>query len=288
MTFSFNCSNAVKRNPYYLIESFTPPIVWEGVRRLLSRVRARRIRFAGHFNTWTEAEACSTGYASQGILDRTIEATRKVKSGKAAFERDGVAFDQMEYNFALAWALMRTAARHGRLHVLDVGGALGSTYFQSRPLINDASDVRWAIVEQPAHVEAGAKEFADRELTFHNTIDDARQHEEYDVCLLSGVIQCLPDPTEFINSIFKLRFPAIILDRTPFMLDGATRLTVQYVPEWIYPASYPAWFFSKKELLNIFKERYQLIGTWPALDNLHPEGGRAEYSGFLFELKEAP
>jgi putative methyltransferase (TIGR04325 family) len=265
------------------IEAMAPPILKELRRRFLSR---NQIRFVGDFKSWREAEAASAGYSAQVILDRTIQAARKVKSGRAVFERDAVAFDKIEYNFPLVWALMRVAARHGRLHVLDFGGALGSTYFQSRPLINAVSDLRWAIVEQPAHVAAGAKEFADGQLTFHNTIDNARQHEEYDVCLLSGVIQCLPDPLDFVRSILTLEFPTIILDRTPFMLNGATRLTVQYVPEWIYPASYPAWFFSEAKLLNIFTERYELMGTWPALDKLHPEGGRAEYRGFLFELKE--
>jgi hypothetical protein len=28
------------------------------------------------------------------------------------------------------------------------------------------------------------------------------------------------------------------------------------------------------------------MATWPALDKHHPEGGRAEYKGFLFELRK--
>ena len=135
-------------------------------------------------------------------------------------------------------------------------------------------------------MKAGAKEFANQELSFHWTIEEACRREAYDVLLLSGVIQCLPDPLSFLDSVIKRGIPSIILDRTPFMVDGVARLTVQHVPEWIYPASYPAWFFSEAELLARFAQNYDLIATWPALDRLHPEGGRAEYKGFLFELKK--
>jgi len=193
----------------------------------------------------------------------------------------------MEYNFPLAWALMRAAARNGRLHVLDFGGALGSTYFQSNTLVNATPHLKWAIVEQPAHVEAGSKEFGNEELSFYRTIEDACKSDEFDVLLLSGVLQCLPDPFGFIDSVVERRISSVILDRTPFMTNGITRLTVQHVPASIYPASYPAWFFSENELLAKFEKHYDRIATWPALDKHHPEGGRAEYKGFLFELKQS-
>jgi putative methyltransferase (TIGR04325 family) len=182
---------------------------------------------------------------------------------------------------------MRAAVRHGQLHVVDFGGALGSTYAQSRVLINAASDVCWAIVEQPAYAAAGAEEFGNHELSFHDSIDAARQHADFDVLLLSGVIQYLPDPLGFLDSVLALEFPTVILDRTPFMVDGVARLTVQHVPESIYPASYPAWFFSETELLAKVAAQYDLVASWPALDDLHPEGGRAEYKGFLFEAVTA-
>lgn len=265
-----------------ILKSLTPPLVLD----LIRRIQGTKIRFVGDFKSWGDAEAASTGYSAQVILDRTIQATRKVKNGEAAFERDGVTFSEMEYNFPLASPLMRAATRHGRLHVLDFGGALGSTYFQARALGNATPHLKWAIVEQPAHVEAGTKEFANQELSFHRTIEDACKHEQFDVLLLSGVIQCLPDPFGFLDSVLGRRISSVILDRTPFILNGVTRLTVQHVPECIYPASYPAWFFSEAELLDRFAQNYDLMATWPALDKHHPEGGRAEYKGFLFELRK--
>jgi putative methyltransferase (TIGR04325 family) len=243
------------------------------------------IRFSGDYASWAQAEAASRGYGTQEILHRTTQAARKVKSGQAAFERDGVAFEEMECHFPLAWALMRSAVRHRRLHVLDFGGSLGSVYFQLRHLIGSIPSLKWAVVEQPAHVKVGTQEFANNELSFHCTMEDACTDQRFDVLLLSGVLQCLPDPMGFLDAALAHGIPSIILERTPFMTDGKTRLTVQHVPKRIYPASYPSWFFSEKEVVGKLMKRYDKITDWPALDMHHPEGDRADYKGFLFELK---
>jgi putative methyltransferase (TIGR04325 family) len=147
-------------------------------------------------------------------------------------------------------------------------------------------DVKWAIVEQPAHVEAGTREFADAHLSFHSTIEEACEREQFEVLLLSGVLQCLQDPFQLLGSLLERQFPAIILDRTPFIVGDRRRLTVQHVPKCIYPATYPSWFFAESELLANFLKCYDKVATWPALDKHHPEGGRAQYKGFLFELKK--
>ncbi len=68
------------------------------------------------------------------------------------------------------------------------------------------------------------------------------------------------------------------------MENGLARLTIQHVPKWISPASYPAWFFSEKEFMAHFSLNYARIAEWSALDKHHPEGGRAQYKGFLLEL----
>jgi len=251
----------------------------------LRQLTGTKIRFAGDFKSWTDAEGVSTGYSSKEILEQTIKAVRRVRDGKAAFERDGVAFQAMERNSPLAWALKRVADRHGRLHIIDFGGSLGSTYHQMCATRASLVDVKWAIIEQPAHVDAGTREFANAELSFHTTIEEACMTDQFEVLLLSGVLQCLRDPFSFLHSVLDWKIPAIILDRTPFIIDGTTRLTVQHVPKRIYPASYPAWFFCEKQVLSKFANHYNQVATWPALDKHHPEGGRAHYKGFLFELK---
>jgi len=265
--------------------SVTPPILWKYARRSLGPLT--EIQFCGNFKSWSEAAKVSSGYDEQGILNKTIEAVRKVTNGQMAFERDGVPFHEMQHNFPLVWALMRAAGSYGRLHVLDFGGALGSSYYQSRQLLSSCSSLKWAVVEQPSHVAAGNKEFATSELAFYESIESACKENDYDVLLLSGVIQYLPDPLSFLSHVLDRRIPSIIVDRTPFIANGMSRLTVQHVPKRIYRACYPAWFLSEKDFIAKFVRQYERIATWPALDKHNPKGGRAEYKGFLFEFRKS-
>jgi putative methyltransferase (TIGR04325 family) len=71
----------------------------------------------------------STGYDSEIILEKTRDALLKVKNGEAAYERDSVLFDEIQYAWPLLTSLMWVAAQaKGILNVLDFGGSLGTTY----------------------------------------------------------------------------------------------------------------------------------------------------------------
>jgi putative methyltransferase (TIGR04325 family) len=266
--------------------ALTPPLVWEAARRRFARHRHDRIRFEGDYASWAEALEEAGSYDAPAILERTIEATRKVRRGEAAFERDGVVFTEPEVNYPLACALLRSAARHQRLHVLDFGGALGCTYDQLRPLLPVGLPVRWAIVEQPAHVAAGRHEFASGEISFHESIAAAGGAAGFDVLLLSGVLQCLPNPFGFVEDVAAMGFDTVVLDRTSFLTGGRSRLTVQRVPAAIYPASYPAWFLAD-DVMGPLLRLYVVVARWRALDDHHPEDGRAEWRGYLLERRPA-
>lgn len=273
------------------LRDLLPPAAVRVVRRLedvLARAtpyQPRRICFVGNFASWEDAERASRGYDDRVILDRTVAAARKVKAGEAAFERDSVTFAEPEFRYPLLWSLYRLALRNQRLRLIDFGGALASTYFQHRRVLPAVSDLHWAVVEQHGHVAVGAAEFATTELSFHGSIDNALTLGTFDGVLLSGVLQCLPQPYDFLEHLAGRGFDTLIFDRVPFMCDGRTRLTVQHVPPAIYPASYPAWFFSEQLFFARLLDRYDLIASWPALDQIEPAGGRAFYRGYLLERK---
>ena len=229
----------------------------------------------------------SQGYADPTILERTRAALIRVRDGEAAFERDSVTFKETEYQYPLLAALLRVAAsNNGKLSVLDFGGSLGSSYFQSRGFLSHCTDLRWSVVEQRAHVECGRADFANEQLRFYFTIEECLQSERPDVLLLSSVIHYLPEPYAFLEQVLRHDFPSVVVDRTPYMCDGNTRLTVEHVPAWIYPASYPAWFLSEERFLACFGSRYQLVARFPALDDLQPEAGEAKTWGHIFDLAD--
>jgi len=270
------------------IKNVLPPFVVNALRRLFAARPQETIRFTGDYASWDEAERRSIGYAAPEILVKTRAAMLKVKNGEAAFERDSVLFAVMENNFPLLAGLMRAAtANGGHLSVLDFGGSLGSTYFRCRDFLSTVKELRWSIVEQPGHVACGREEFANEQLHFYETIVDCLRAERPNVLLLSGVVQCLPKPYDFLIDILRYEFPYIIVDRTAFAPNGRDRLTVEHVPAWIYPASYPSWFLSEKRFLAHLDQRYKQPASFPARDTIAPEGGEAVYKGFIFELKQA-
>src|ERR1700722_19240907 len=108
------------------------------------------VRYSGNFASWDEARQHSQGYDAPAILERVKQATLKVQRGEAAYERDSVVFDRVQFSFPLLTGLLRAALRNGgRLNVVDVGGALGSTFFQCRQVLEPAVQIHWSVVEQP-------------------------------------------------------------------------------------------------------------------------------------------
>lgn len=261
------------------------PVILGGIGRIFGK-ESEAIRFTGDFQSWEEAEKASTGYSTPEILEKTRAALLKVKTGEAAFERDSVTFDVMQFDFPLLAGLLRAAmAFGGRLSVLDFGGALGSSYFHCRGFLSVVNDLRWSVVDQPPQVACGRQDFASDELKFYETIADCLREEQPNVLLLSGVLQYLPEPYEFLASLLGESIPCVIVERIAFDCSGRDRLTVQHVPPQIYRASYPAWFLSEIAFRKVFTKRYELICEYEGPDNLHPEHGRAIFKGFQYQLK---
>ena len=107
-----------------LARDWTPPGLVRWFNEL--RVGVKPIRYVGDYGNWDHARADSDGYDTDFIFEAVCRAARRVRDGSAAFERDAVAFDRIEYNYAILATLLRIACLRGNnLHVLDFGGSLG-------------------------------------------------------------------------------------------------------------------------------------------------------------------
>jgi putative methyltransferase (TIGR04325 family) len=202
----------------------------------------------------------STGYDSAEIVERVLAATLAVRAGRAAYERDGVVFAKHANDGPLLAALKEIAARcDGGLRVIDVGGALGSTYWRHRSWLETLREVRWDIVEQPAFVGAGRKHLADTPLRFFGTIAAAEADASHHVLLASTVLQYLEAPDAAVAEWLEWRLPFLVFNNLPLHPGAADRLTVQHVPPRIYTASYPVWFFNRERFLARFAGRYEIV-----------------------------
>ena len=243
-----------------VVRDLTPPVL---MRALAARTPGQ-LRFIDGFDDWSAATAASTGYSEGSILHRVAAATDEVVAGRAAFERDGVTFDRVEYRWPVTAALLWAAARHdGMLRVLDFGGSLGSSYRQQARVLHDV-DVQWGIVEQAGYVEAG-RTYEDGRLRFFSTIDDCCSELHPTVALLSGVLQYLPSPHAVLEEVSRSDVEILVIDRTPFTDLPDDLPTVQEVPPTIYAASYPAWLLSRERLLRGLVG-WELVDEFPSFE----------------------
>ena len=243
-----------------LIQDWVPPALSHVIKG------KKGVRWYGNYESWEEAKSLSRGYESDVILEKVKNASLKVKTGKAVFERDAVIFDEIQYSWPLLAALMWICAQSlGELNVIDFGGALGSTYFQNRKFLQSLSRVRWNIVEQKHFVDAGKKYFEDEELAFYYDIENCLNKNSPNTVLFSSVIQYMKNPYSLLKKIKPIGFEFVLFDRTSFVIKGKDRLTVQVVPPEIYPSSYPCWFFNIEKFYSFFHDDYEVIAEFDAL-----------------------
>lgn len=240
------------------VAPWVPPAVsaWSAARASGDNV------FREFSGTWAEAEAAVQGYGDATIIDTVVEATRAVERGEAAFERDSVLFAEPEYTWPLLSALLHSAARDARLSVLDFGGALGSTYRQHRRFLADLPEVRWTVVEQPAFVEIGQREFQTSQLHFAPSIAEAVRDGAPTVVLLGSSLQYLETPHEVLAELADSGAPTIVIDRTPLSDAPDDVLCIQTVPPSIYEAAYPMWILSRSRLLANLEPQWTLIAEY--------------------------
>jgi len=249
------------------------------------RKMPRRYGWSGDYPTWGKAMADCSGYQLHGILEKVRDAGLEVMAGRAAFERDSVIFSEVEYSWSLLTQLMLVSAHgQGRLHILDFGGALGSTYFQNRKYFRGLREIRWCVVEQPHFVQCGLEHFQNDELRFYYDVEECIKEGRPSAVLLSSVLQYLPNPDCVLGSLLERQFDFIIIDRTSFSNDGREHIAVQHVDPRIYRASYPCHFFSRQKFLDKFATDYELLAELPALDRCNYSG---YFSGFAFRRRSS-
>lgn len=261
-----------------VLKDLAPPVL---ARAWASR-RGHDIVFEGDYATWEDAAARCTGYDANDILEKVLDATLAVARGESAYERDSVLFDEVQYSWPLLAGLMWAAARHrGELHVLDFGGALGSSYFQNRKFLTGLAALSWGVVEQPHFVAAGRAHLHIPELRFDDSIEACVQVRQPTVILLSGVLQCIAEPMALLSTLLATGCDTVILDRTCYVNDGVRpRIRIQHVPASIYRATYPCRFFVERDMLDLFTQAgYALVERFDAIDALDPQ---ATWKGHIF------
>ena len=268
------------------LKRMLPPALVQELRRW----SGRGIQFMGDHPSWSAATAAATGYDTDDILCRVTDATRQVVAGHGAYERDSVVFADPAYSFPVLAALLRAAAlNQGRLHVIDFGGSLGSTYRQCRPFLGPLRELQWCVVEQAHFVAAGQREFTTDELVFSTSLQAVPWWGQPCVVLLSSVLQYLEEPWQLLDTLGGSAATSLVIDRTPMALSDRDRICVQAVPRNIYSASYPCRIFAKAPMMSRLSRDWRLLSEFPCDEGAFAtrERFRFDFVGQIYERNKA-
>lgn len=171
-----------------------------------------------------------------------------LRDGKVLGERDSVVFKEPQYSYPLIAALTYSIQKSKQIKVYDIGGSLGSTFYQHKHFFGNSVQT-WNIIEQRKFVNLGNSNYKNGILSFQEDLPTSIEGNN-SFFLLSSTLQYLEKPNSILKKISELNPKYIFIDKTPFSSDSNNYLTVQNVNEPIYKATYPAWHFSEQYLLN--------------------------------------
>jgi len=154
---------------------------------------------------------------------------------------------------------------------------MGAHYFKLRRFLPQG--VRWTVVEVPATVKAGRKEFSSSELRFEEDIKDAGQ---VDIVLASGALQYTSAPYENVRRLIETGAKGFVFDKVPLLVKD--RITVQRVDPSLFDASFTCWIMARERFLKE-TSGLEMRMSWEMPDYASWIDGRAEYinHGFVFE-----
>jgi putative methyltransferase (TIGR04325 family) len=253
-----------------------------------NEVASTAIVWEGSYKNFEDTKALCTGYEAENILETVKASTKKVTEGEVVYERDGYIFNELQHNWPLI-AMLKTIAANSNniLNVIDFGGSLGSTYNYVSKVLSPAINITWNVIEQDNFYECGKAEFETDNVKFYKTIDECiAVNKNVNVLLLSSVLQYLPNAISFIGDIKKYTFEYVLIDRTSFTKFDEGFWTLQKVPEYIYTAMYPCYFFNYNKLIALFSE-YEALHTFESTYDTAQlvNGNICTWSGVLLSLK---
>jgi putative methyltransferase (TIGR04325 family) len=247
------------------------------------KIKSSPYGWSGDYSNWEDACKDSGAYDAISIFEKVQAAAIKVQNGEAAYERDSVLFNEIEYSWPMLAGITWVAAKNkGKVLVADFGGSLGSSYFQNKLYLDELPDLKWCIIEQSHFVQSGRQKFQNKRLEFFNSMEDCIGERGIpDILILSCVLPYLQEPYELLKRMIDQNLPHILIDNTYFNYENRDRICIQHVPPQIYEASYPCWLLSRDHVQKYFKSQYKIISEHKNDSAIYIDGKKIIYEGFL-------
>ena len=243
-----------------MADSFQP-LLAQRLRRhiapLLRRVIPSHLPMTGPYGSYAEALADASGYDSPMVVQQVEDATLAVLEGRAAYERDGTAF-QTRPDLAIYKVIRDVVTPHST--IADFGGGLGGLFISAPELFPQSC--RLLVIEQASMVETGLRLARTHRLQLEFLDSGEQTVPPLDVLIFSSVLQYLSDPWATVERVIRCCAPkVVIIDRTAIR-RGTSRWYLQtnagYYAESV---SYPVQVLERRRLLRAFSG-YRPVQHW--------------------------
>ncbi len=249
---------------------------------------AAEVQYLGDYAKWEDAESECDGYDHFLIFNKVVASINMVLEGKAAWERDGYLFYEKKYVYPLCAAILKCALQNDNkgVRILDVGGALGSTYFQNKEYLADIKNLEYVIAEQEKFAEYGHANLENDVLHFIDSRVEFSDYGKFDIILMSASLQYVFAYKEMISKVIAARPRYIILDR--ILVSNRMRVCKELVPEQIYKGSYPVWIYSEEEIMELLNPNYVLVerDCSSVPEEAYFADGKADSKLYVFRIAE--
>jgi putative methyltransferase (TIGR04325 family) len=218
------------------------------------------VSYEGIYESWEDAVADSKGYEDMQIINKAAQSFEKILAGKHKCERDTFLYDEFQYSLPLLLGLNFMQKKVGEIKLLDFGGSFASSYFRNLDIVQEF-DLSWTVIEQTSVVQKACRMttgFDNLLFLEERELESLVTNQDYNIILFGSCLQFLENPKKLVSKLFHDALKTVVIEQTPVIQNGNTRLTVQQVGKPLYESSYPAWHFVEKELLSWFKDDFQL------------------------------
>lgn len=237
------------------IKSFAPAALLKYRQRKLTGI-------SGDFLSWEEAKAIAGSYMPN--IAKVVEIHRKYRNNQPSPLHEGELHERIWAWPLLSGLLLSAIQSGGRLHVLDFGGGLGTTYFQLTSFLSPIQDLKWCIVEIEALAEAGKRQFEDNVLKFYDSPESVFKAYSPDVLVSGSVWQYIENPYDTLRKLLQNTFNYVFIDRIPLFPGMSEKVMIQQSPERLGGSRHPIRILSEEKFHAILTPHFELIGskTW--------------------------
>lgn len=131
-------------------------------------------------------------------------------------------------NVFLASAVLQHLQRYSArsINILDIGGACGAHYFETRRLIPETVSLNWFVVETGQMVRSAlAKKLDNDELHFLESLEEFNGNAEF--IHSSCTLHYVPDPYGLTNLILSKKPSTLLFNRMMFNQNNRDLITIQ-------------------------------------------------------------